>query len=218
MKTEVSGGIHIESIAPFEDAMKPLNKGYYICGGIGLVAGLAGGITGSVLLCLLGMFLWWVIKANIALAKWRNLRAYEFYLEKQIPYKELVGKLTMVPTSYGFRVNRRTDGSPEVSYKNVRIQIVYNENGTFSMPWTQNARIFLFDSRYITSYKNTVSAMSILGYHVQQTSSENAAQEIQNENQEELKTVTKICGKCGATLSEGAKFCRVCGAGVSAGP
>lgn len=211
------GGISIRSIAPFEDAMQPLNKGYYICGGIGLIAGIRWGISAAMFLGLCGMFLWWIVKANIALYKWRKLRCYEFSMDEQLPYEELVVKLIPVLTTYGLRVDRSSDGNPEVSYKNVRVRIIYNENGTFSMPWKQMAGLFFFDHRYIVSYKNTVAAMSILGYHVQQVSSEDGGQEIQNKNQEK-KEVMRICRKCGAELSENAKFCRACGTGVAVEP
>jgi|GEM_PF-1991790 len=207
-------GIRLESVAPFEDAMLPLNKGYYICGGIGLAVGLMGGVGIAVLAGLVGAFLWWVIKANIALVKWRQLKAYKFHLSRQVSYEELIAKLVTVLTSYGLRVDRRSDGSPEVSYKNVRMQVKYNGDGTFSMPWRQKLGMLFFDSRYITSYKNTVMAMSILGYHVQQICSGKQEQVIGNGNQTQPITSGRGCSNCGEILFDGAKFCPGCGNSV----
>ncbi|GAA6293175.1 hypothetical protein F220043C3_16090 [Enterocloster asparagiformis] len=164
-------GILMKTEAPFENAMEPLDKGYYILGGIGLAVGfIRSGVDGAALLALLGLLLWWIIKANIALAKWRKLRTRQFHMDKQLPGEELFGRLAAVLTPYGLRVDS-LEGMPSVIYKNIRIKVVYNENGTFSLPWSQNPGFFLFDHRYITSYLNTVAIMSIVAYHVQNAGS-----------------------------------------------
>lgn len=167
-------GIIMNSEAPFQNAMEPLDVGYYILGGIGLVVGIIlAGLNGAVVSALLALLVWWVIKANIALAKWRNLCFCEFYTDRQPAPEELLGRLASALTPYGLRVDSNK-GMPAVSYRNVKIKVEYNENGTFSLPWSQNPGFFFFDRRYITSYLNTVAVMSIVAYQIQKVSS-NAA-------------------------------------------
>lgn len=164
-------GIIMNSEAPFENAMGPLDVGYYILGGIGLVIGIIrANLGGAAFLALLGLILWWGIKANIALAKWRNLCDRQFYADRQLAPEELLGRMVAALTPYGLRVDS-SKGMPSVAYRNVRVQVAYNENGTFSLPWSQNLGFFFLDRRYITSYLNTVAVMSIVAYQVQRISS-----------------------------------------------
>ncbi|MCD8000707.1 MAG: zinc ribbon domain-containing protein [Clostridiales bacterium] len=195
MKDKHDDGIRLNSVEPFEDAMSPLNKGYYICGAIGLIIGLSGGIGLAVILGLLGSFLWWVVKANIALYKWKKLRNYRFYQERQISQDVIFPELIKALTPYGLRVDKRSDGTLEIPYKNVKLQIVCNSDGTFSMPWKQQLGNMFFDERYITSYKNTVAAMSILGYNFQRicsTETENRSSAFEDHGNEKEMEKAKV--------------------------
>lgn len=159
--------IVLQSRVPFEDALKPLNLGYWILGGAGFVFGFfKSGSSGAMLLLLLALVLWWIVKANIALHKWRSLRAYTFAVDKQIPYEDLVDKLAGILVPFGIRVELNHD-KPQITYRNILLNVVYGADKTFSMPWKQNASMFFLDHRYITSYYNTVAIMSIVGYYVQ---------------------------------------------------
>lgn len=172
-------GITLVSEAPFENAMEALDKGYIILGGAGFLLGvIRAGFTAGIWLLLIGLFLWWVVKANIALIKWKKLRFYKFNVEEQISYEELLGKLVAALTPYGLRVDS-SQNMPSICYKNVRIKVMYNADETFSMPWSQNAGMFFFDFRYILSYHNTVAIMSIVGYHVQNICSMETEEKLQ---------------------------------------
>jgi len=208
---KLTSNIQLNSVAPFDNTMASLNKGYYICGGVCLVVGFMGGPILAVLAGFIGVFIWWVIKANIAQMSLRKLKTYTFKLDREVPYNELITRLTVALSSYGLSVDQRSDVSSEVRYKNVQIRIKYNEDGTFSMPWKINLGSLFFDQRYITRYKNTITAMSIIGYHVQQICSEK--QELPTVSRNQVHTVTggNICDTCGTALSDGAKFCPCCG-------
>lgn len=160
--------IVLQSRAPFEDALKPLNLGYWILGGAGFVFGFfKSGSSGAMLLLLLALVLWWIVKANIALHKWRNLRSYTFAVDKQISYEDLVDKLAGILVPLGLRVELVQD-KPQIVYRNILLNVVYGTDKTFSMPWKQKASMLFLDHRYITSYYNTVAIMSLVGYYVQQ--------------------------------------------------
>lgn len=203
---KLTSNIRLESVAPFDTSMDALNKGYYICGGVCAAVGIIAGPLGIAIGGIIGLFLWWVIKANIAQMSLKKLKKYTFVMDREISYNELIASMAMALMPYRIDVIKQNDGSPEMTYRGVRLRVKYNNDGTFSIPWKINIGL-LFDPRYITRYKNTIAGMSIIGYAAQQACSNNS----ETATQINVSTNTRSCTNCGTGISDEAKFCPGCG-------
>lgn len=159
----------VDSPEPLPDEVKKFNK-LYILIPICLVIGLVqndfmgwGAMAILVLLCLVCFI------DAYAKRKVQRLRRMKFQLPSGVTSEELFIKMQPIFISkYNWDVERGDNGELTVSDKKYKYDIHIEEDGTFVIWWRMSLAKAFLSMRYYPIYKNTIAAMGIIAYEIQQ--------------------------------------------------
>lgn len=170
--TNAKEPLRLTSPAPITDGGRRYNKLYKVLAPIGAVLFVfIGGLhLGSIFVgALFGIIIAWVLKEAMLNGAWKALRKQPFALDNKVPYDKLIEKLIPALTPLGMIIEKNTSGEPTITYKKMIYDVTYGEDNTFTIWWRKSPLRAFFEIRTDTSnYRETVVAMGIIGYHVQQ--------------------------------------------------
>ena len=222
---------YLSSPAPLDDGGRTYNIIYIaaavIIGGIGFFNGGLGAAGGGVFL---GLALGYIVKSFLVNIKWYRLRDIKFALPYSVQSQLLVQRLISQLTPMGMTVEMDTDGKPVISYQKVIYDVVFNDDGTFTLWWRKSflRAVFCIDIlTIIPNYRKAVVGMGIIAYYIQQASMEQSGKAPAPGGSEvwgaaagsgiqASAPMEKTCPNCGAPLADGVKFCGSCGSPVPA--
>ena len=228
---QYGNGIRLTTSAPINDGGRSLNYLYVIGGVVGVIAGIATAGIGFIFTVPFGLFAALLIKMKILEVKAQSeLRKMRFYMNRMMPYDQLLQKLQPKLVPLGMQLEFGNDRIT-VLFKGVIYDVLYNEDGTFSIWWRLNLAQAFTKMRYITLYRKIVEAMGIIGYNIQLVSEAEEQTEVKSgagvnivketepapQPQQQDQTETITCIKCSAKLPKTAKFCNICGMRVMEG-
>lgn len=161
----------LASAAPIADGGRKYNSIYWISGIVFFVIGLISfkQFGGGVLLGILGLGVGWIIKTLICDSQMVNLRDFTFSCGSKPPYDDLIQSLQSVLIPLGMTIEKKSDGAPSITYKGLIYDVVYNDDGTFSIWWRTSLATAIITGRlYIALYRKACVAYGIIAYYVQQ--------------------------------------------------
>ncbi len=159
---------------PLDDGGRKYNVLYLVLGGIGAIFGnQGGGLQGILILGGLGIMIAYTIKSLIISSKWKALRYIKFSIKQKLNYDELIKRLFPILSPLGMTLEKDTAGNISVVYRNTFYDIKYNEDQTFTIWWRKSLMRALIPKGALSYYPDTVKAMGIIGYYVQQICSAN---------------------------------------------
>ena len=189
-----------------------------VLGGIGAIVGnQGGGLCGILILGGLGIMIAYTIKSVIISSKWETLRYIKFSIKQKLNYDELIKHLFPILSPLGMTLEKDKTGNISVVYKNTFYDIKYNEDQTFTIWWRKSLMRALIPKGALSYYPDTVKAMGIIGYYVQQICGANA-ENINNVNalpnsvNGGIQDNGKYCTECGTRCKVTDEFCTNCGA------
>lgn len=204
--------IKLNSSAPLDDGGRQYNKLYFIFAIIGALIGLAmNGFSAGIVAALFAMCIAYAVKSGIVDWKWKHLRRLKFQLDTLLPYDELISRLIPILTPLGMMIEKNQNGQPVITYEHMIYDISLSQDNTFSIWWRKSPIRALAPKGALSYYRQTVIAMGIIGYHIQQICAEkNDGESISSTSTNQNMNV-KFCTECGAKCNCDDKFCTNCG-------
>lgn len=162
-------GLVLDSAAPLDDGLRGFNKLYFAFGLIGLIIGIiCNGMKSGLFLLLVGVVIAFVIKAIIAKGKLDSLCFIEFNLSAPNVNLEYLMKLIVKPlTVLGMTVEKKTDGTPLVTYNGLQYNISLTKSNTFTIDCRIPLTRRLFHYSVIPFYKKAVVSIGLIAYTIQ---------------------------------------------------
>lgn len=110
----------------------------------------------------------WGIRNKMMKYKSLGLRRQRFFANNKLSGGELYQRLFPVLQPTGMELAVTKDGTLRVTHMNLCYDVIFHEDDSFSILWSQSlGRALLGGNYYISIYKRAVVAMGIIGFHVQ---------------------------------------------------